>query len=99
MVSHVINTKKKISTTLCCNVTHTKKRGVTVHIYNSHIESDEDILRYFLFDKEDIEEKKELLFDIIENKTTSHEDNINTLVRFNVWSIMDLKLTFNCVNS
>ena len=58
--------KKKISTTLCCTVQHTMKRGVTVHTYNSHnyIESDEDILGHFLFNKEDIEEKKELLFAI-----------------------------------
>ena len=29
--------KNKICTTLCCTVQHTKKRGVTVHTYNSHI--------------------------------------------------------------
>ena len=52
---------KKISTTLCCIVQYTM-RGVIVHSYNSHIYSDEDILGHFLFDKEDIEEKKEMLF-------------------------------------
>ena len=58
--------KKKISITLCCTVQHTMKRGVTVHTNNSHYieESDEDILGDFLFNKEDIEEKKEFLFAI-----------------------------------
>ena len=57
----MINMKNNISTTLFCTVQHTTKRGVTVKPTTAIYE---DILGHFLFDKEDIEEKKELLFAI-----------------------------------
>ena len=66
------------------------ERSHSTHLQQPYIESDEDILEHFLFDTEDIEEKKELLFSIMENKTTSNENNIITILRFN------LKLTFSC---
>ena len=50
--------------------TYKQERSHSTHLQQSYIESDEDILAHFLFDKEDIEEKKELLFAIWK------EDNI-----------------------
>ena len=51
---YVVKMKKKISITLCCST----------QLQQPYIESDEDILGHFLFNTEDIEEKKELLFAI-----------------------------------
>ena len=45
-----------------------QERSHSTHLQQPHIESNEDILGHFLFDKEDIEENKELLF--------GKEDNI-----------------------
>ena len=40
------------------------------HLQQPYLESDQNTVGQFLFDKENIEEKKELLFTIMENKTT-----------------------------
>ena len=43
---------------------YNEERSHSTHLQQPYIESDEDILGHFLFNKEDIEEKKELLFAI-----------------------------------
>ena len=68
---------------------YNEERSHSTQLQQPYIESDEDILGHFLFNTEDIEEKKELLFST-EKKTTSNEDNIITILRFN------LKLSFSC---
>ena len=68
-----------------------QERSHSTHLQQLYIENGEDILGHFLFEKEDIEEKKELLFAIhMEKKTTSNEGNINKIVRFNVWFIHNI---------
>ena len=50
---------------LHCTAYHEERSYSTHHLQQTYyIESDEDILGHFLFNKEDIEEKKELLFAI-----------------------------------
>ena len=41
-----------------------EERSHSTYLQQPYIENDEDILGHFLFDKEDIEKKKELLFSI-----------------------------------
>ena len=41
-----------------------QERSHRTHLHQPYIENDEGILGHLLFDKEDIEEKKELLFAI-----------------------------------
>ena len=47
--------------------TYNEERSHSTHLQHPYIESDEDILRRFPFNKEDIEEKKELLFAMEKN--------------------------------
>ena len=44
--------------------TYTEERSHSTQLQQPYIESDEDILGHFLFNTEDIKEKKELLFSI-----------------------------------
>ena len=59
---------------------YNEERSHSTQLQHPYIESGEDILGHFLFNTEDIEEKK----------TTSNEDNIITILRFH------LKLSFSC---
>ena len=61
---------------------YNEERSHSTHTTAIYIESDEDILGHFLFDKEDFEERKKIAIRYMEKKTTSNEDNINTIVRF-----------------
>ena len=46
-----------------------KQRSESIHLEQTYLESDQTTVGQFLFDKENIEEKKELLF-TMEKKTT-----------------------------
>ena len=46
------------------------QRSQSTHLQQPYLESDQNTVGQFLFDKENIEEKKELLFTKMENKTT-----------------------------
>ena len=48
---------------LHCTV-YNEERSHSTHLQQSYIESDEDILIHFLFNKENIEENKEFIFAI-----------------------------------
>ena len=52
----------------------------SIHLQQPYIESEQNTLGQFLFDKENIEENKKLLFTILEKKTTWNEDNTNKIV-------------------
>ena len=56
---------KKIYTTLCY-IAYKEQRSQSIHLQQPYLESDQNTVRQFLFDKENIEEKKELLFTICE---------------------------------
>ena len=43
---------------------HTEQRSQSIHLQQPYLESDQNTVGQFLFDKENIEEKKELLFTI-----------------------------------
>ena len=57
---------------------YNEERSHSTHLKQPYIESDVDIIGHFLFNKEDIEEKKELLFTI----WTRRQHQMNTIVRF-----------------
>ena len=47
-----------------------QERSHSTHLQQPYIESEEDILGHFLFDKEDIEEKKKKIIRHMEKKTS-----------------------------
>ena len=53
-----------------------EERSHSTHLQQSYIETDEDILGNFLFDKEVLKKIKNTICHM-EKKTTSIEDNIN----------------------
>ena len=66
---------KKLYTTLCYIVLHTKNRkSQSIHLQQPYLECDQNTVGQFLIDKENIEVKKELLFTIW--KIRQHEMKI-----------------------
>ena len=58
---------------------YSEERSHSTQLQQPYIESDEDILGHFLFNKEDIEENKELLFSIWKRRQLSSCDlNLST---------------------
>ena len=75
--------------------TYKEQRSHRRHLQQPYIESDKDILGHFLFDKRTLKKIRIAICHMVK-KTTSNEDNINKIVSFNVWSIINLKFPYSC---